>query len=196
MSKKNILIIIISILLLFLISGVIFVFFNSRKDDNILFAEEYEIDYNNVFVYKNAEEIIKILEHGTGIVYLGFPECPWCKAYVKYLNEVAIEEGVEKIYYFNILEDRKNNTKNYQKIISLLNDNLMYDEEGNKRIYVPDVSFVLNGKIIFHDNETSVITTNITPDEYWTGLKVEDLKEKLRTHMKQFSNKECSSCDL
>ena len=45
--------------------------------------------------------IVKILEHGTGVVYLGFPECPWCQAYVPMLNEVADIEGLEKIYYFN-----------------------------------------------------------------------------------------------
>ena len=54
------------------------------------FAQEYtEVGTDNVFVYRDMDEIIRILEHGTGVVYLGFPECPWCQRYVKYLNEVA-----------------------------------------------------------------------------------------------------------
>ena len=66
------------------------------------------------------EEIINILEHGTGVVYLGFPECPWCTAYVPYLNEVAKANDVDKVYYYNILNDRKDNTDNYKKMIDIL----------------------------------------------------------------------------
>ena len=114
--------------------------------DNVRFSKEYnEVSKDNVFEYKTIDEIIKIMENGTGIVYLGFPECKWCQAYVKYLDNAAKEVGIEKIYYFNIMEDRKNNTKEYQKIVAILNEFLQYDNEGNKRVYVPNVSFHING---------------------------------------------------
>lgn len=169
----------------------IFIFQNRNKQhtitDAVRFAEEYDITKENVFVYRNAEEIIKILENGTGIVYLGFPECQWCKAYVPILNDVAKENNITKIYYFNILEDRKNNTKDYQKIMSFLKDNLDYDDEGNHRIFVPDVTFILDGEIIGHDNETSVISDDITPKEYWTTEKVKDLKKRLTEYMNKLN---------
>ena len=114
MTKK----LIIPILFIFLLVGC------TKKEietDSQKFAKEYStVTEYNYYVYRNSEEIIKILEHGTGVVYLGFPECPWCQAYVPMLNEVADVEGLEKIYYFNILEDRKNNTKEYQKIANSL----------------------------------------------------------------------------
>ena len=85
--------------------------------------EEYsKVDDDNLFVYRSIEEIIKILENGTGIVYLGFPECPWCQAYVPYLNEVAAKNEITKIYYYNILNDRKEETEEYKKILELLQD--------------------------------------------------------------------------
>ena len=72
-----------------------------QETDSQKFAKEYStVTEDNYFVYRNAEEIIKILEHGTGVVYLGFPECPWCQAYVPMLNEVSDVEGLEKIYYY------------------------------------------------------------------------------------------------
>ena len=71
--------------------------------DGKKFAEEYtSVTKDNVFVYRSAEEIINILEHGTGVVYLGFPECPWCTAYVPYLNEVAKANDVDKVYYYKV----------------------------------------------------------------------------------------------
>lgn len=167
--------------------------------DNIKFSKEYtEVSDDNVFVYKDINDIIKIMENGTGVVYLGFPECPWCQAYVKYLNEVAKEVGIEKIYYYNILEDRKNNTKEYQKIVSILDEYLQYDDEGNKRIYVPNVSFHVNGSVIGVDFETSLDTHNLeNPKDYWTEEEVSDLKEVLTDLMTKVYNKQniCTECN-
>lgn len=198
-SKKTKLILLI-VSLVVLVGLLVFVILNEKKDnvsiDAKKFNEEYKLDdEENVFVYRSAEKIIKILENGTGVVYLGFPECPWCTAYVKILNEVAKEEGLEKIYYYNILEDRKNNTENYKKIVSILNDNLLYDEEGNKRIFVPDVTFILKGEIVGHDNETSVMESGITPEEYWSEENKTNLKEKLRKLIIKVNTEICTSCN-
>lgn len=170
-----------------------------ENKDAIKFAKEYtEISKENVFVYRNAEEIIKIMEKGTGIVYLGFPECPWCQAYVKYLDEVAQEVGIDKIFYYNIAEDRKNNTENYKKMVAILKDNLQNDDEGNERIYAPNVSFHIKGEVIGNDYETSLDTKNLKdPKEYWTKEEIKDLKEKLTIYTKKVyeAKNTCTDCN-
>lgn len=183
---------VIMILLIYVI-----IYLNGRpEDDSVKFSKEYtELNEKNVFVYRNSEEIIKILKNGTGVVMLGFPECPWCQRYVVYLNEVAMDLGVEKIYYYNIYEDRKNNTDTYQEIVSLIGDYLQYDNEGNKRVYVPAIIGVNKGNIVGFDDETSVITEDITPDDYWTDEEVNDLKGKLETIFVNASDNMCTSCN-
>lgn len=169
----------------------------NKETDAQKFAKEYtQVSENNYFVYKESEEIIKILENGTGIVYLGFPECKWCQAYVPILNEVADMEGVEKIYYYNILEARKNNTEDYQKMVQLLNEYLQYDEEGNKRIYVPTVIFVSKGNIVAFDDETAYDTKGFSePTEYWTDEEISDLKEKLTISINKVLDNQCTECN-
>lgn len=186
----------IGVLLVIIIGIILFFVFNNRKEkDNVRFASEYSsVTEDNVFVYKNIDEIIKIMEHGTGVVYLGFPECPWCNAYVKYLNEVALDVGIDEIYYYNVLEDRTNNTDNYKKLVSILGDNLQYDKEGNHRIYVPNVSFHINGEVIGNDYETSYDTHGLSSAiEYWTEDEVSDLKDRLTEYMEKVF-KELNSC--
>ena len=165
--------------------------------DSQKFAEEYtEVPEYNVFVYKGAEEIIKILEHGTGIVYLGFPECQWCQAYVPILSEVADIEGIDKIYYFNILNERKENTQNYQKMVSILSDYLQYDDEGNKRIYVPAIIAVIDGQIIGFDDESSYDTLGYDdPKDYWTEDRKENLKKRLTEMISKVADNKCSDCN-
>lgn len=189
-------------LLLIVIGVVIFLIIgnkNNEETDGEKFAKEYtEVGKDNVFVYRTSDEIIRLMKNGTGVVYLGFPECPWCQAYVKYLDEVAKEVGVNKIYYYNILEDRTNNTEAYQEIVSLLKDNLEYDNEGNSRIYVPNVSFHANGEIIGNDLETAYDTKGFSaPEEYWTEEEVTELKNKLTTYMEEVYTKSnmCTTCN-
>ncbi|HOV29825.1 MAG TPA: hypothetical protein PLD77_01975 [Candidatus Dojkabacteria bacterium] len=178
---------------------------SQEKDDTTVetdsekFVKEYPaVGQNNMFVYKSMDEIGDILESGTGIVYLGFPECKWCQEYVKYLYAVAVEENIDTIYYTNILVDRKNNTEQYQRLVAILKDYLLKDKEGNPRIYVPDITVVSNGKILGHDNETSVITSaeSGTPQEYWTEEKIRNLKERLREMFKKLESNTCTSCEV
>ncbi len=176
-----------------------FLFINKTEEsDSKRFALEYnQVSDENVFVYRNIDEIINILEKGTGVVYIGFPECPWCQAYVPILDEVAKELEIDKIYYFNILEDRKENTENYKKIVSILKNHLLNDSEGNNRVFVPDITVVKDGEIVGHDNETSVVTEEDgTPEEYWTKEKKESLKLKLKSYMEIIKDSSCgSSCN-
>lgn len=168
-----------------------------EKTDAQKFAEEYNtITDDNYYVYRTDEEIIKILENGTGIVYLGFPECPWCKAYVPMLNEIADIEGLEKIYYYNIYEDRLNNTESYQKIVSIIEEYLQYDSEGNKRIYVPAIIAIYKGEIVGFDDETSYDTKGFeTPEEYWTEDEVSELKSKLTQMVNDVLDNKCTDCN-
>ncbi len=201
MKKKNIIIFIISILVIILVViGIVWMIGNQKKQpektDGEKFSEEYtEVDQNNVYVFRSIDEIINILEKGTGIVYLGFPECQWCQRYVSYLNDVAIDMGLEKIYYYNIREDRNNNTEKYLEIVSILQDYLQNDEEGNKRIYVPSVIAVKKGEIVGFDDETAWDTKGFsTPSEYWTEEEIADLKEKLETMISDTEMNICTEC--
>ena len=167
----------------------------TKVTDASKFKEEYSrVSEDNVFVYRTDKEIIDILKHGTGIVYLGFPECPWCQAYVSYLDEVAKETKIEKIYYLNILEIRKNNTREYQEIVSLLDNYLSYDEEGKKRIYVPAIVAVKEGEIIGFDDETSHDTKGYeTPEEYWKNEDLDGLKAKLEKMFSETVKNVCTT---
>lgn len=200
MKKK----IICTIIILILLSiGGYFILKNSFSkpinQDAQRFAKEYEqVTEDNVFVYKNVDDIIDIMNHGTGIVYLGYPECPWCQYYVKYLNEVAKEVGIEKIYYCNTKELKENNMDKFNELITILDENLQYNDEGKRWIYVPNVSFHINGKIIANDYETSKDTHNLKdPKQYWTNNEIKELKNKLKIYMNKVlaATNICTDCN-
>ena len=195
MKKKLLIGIGVVLIILFGVFGYLYLNNKEQNIDGKKFAEEYgTVTEDNVFVYRSIDEIINILEHGTGVVYLGFPECPWCKAYVTYLNEVAINNDVEKIYYYNILNDRKENTENYKKIVDILKEYLKFDEEGNKRIYVPAVIAVKDGNIVDFDDETAWDTKGYkAPEEYWENEDLDGLKKKLTLMFEETNTNICTT---
>ena len=201
-NKKTI--VIISAVLLIILMGFLLLFNFNKKEENVnldakRFANEYEtVPQDNPFVYKNVDEIIKIMKNGTGVVYLGYPECPWCKAYVKYLNEVAQYVGVKKIYYCNTKKVKEESMDKYYELINLLHGNLQYTDEGEEWIFVPNVSFHINGKIIGNDYETSKDTHGLKdPNEYWTNDEVKDLKKRLTDYMIKVNEASniCTDCN-
>lgn len=132
------------------------------------------IDENHIIKYSNLEEINAIITEGTGIIYLGFPTCPWCRNAIPVLLEAASNTSLDKIYYVNMYEIRdiialdENNQiytkqeaqEGYQELLqnldSILSDYTLTDSEGNtystgeKRVLVPLVIFIKDGEIVDH----------------------------------------------
>ncbi len=140
---------------------------------------------NEVVVYenKNIDEVINIINNKYGIIFMCTPETEWCKMYAELLNDVAIEKDIDKIYYLNIKNERSMNTSKYQRLVALLSDVLYTDDTGNKAIYMPEVVFVRDGKIVAHDNETSFIFNDQTAEDYWTEENINKFKDKISNYI-------------
>ena len=157
--------------------------FNKKEEqtDSIKFKEEYEklnnkevnekkylnisIDEKNPIKYKTEDEIVDIIKNKTGIIYLGYPECPWCRNAVPVLLEAAKQTGIDEIYYLNMhdIRDKKElidgkivtveeGTEGYKKILEAVGDKASIYKDLNddsiRRIYVPLVIFIDKGNIV------------------------------------------------
>ncbi len=132
------------------------------------------ISENNTVKYVSLKEAIDLMKSGKGIIYFGFPTCPWCRSLVSPLTKIA-EDKKETIYYVDIkdvrsafiLEDGKSNkikdgTAEYYELLELLNgyleDFILEDEAGNKfktgetRLYAPTIVAFKEGSVTgFHE---------------------------------------------
>jgi len=199
-----------------------------EKSDAVLFKEEYEklngevsssskiyprveIPKDNPVVYTSALDIQALMnEKKSGVIYFGYPDCPWCRNALPVLLEVLKDEGVSVLYYQNMKEERdmkeisdqgdivttKEGTKNYQLLLELLDDIL--DEYtvtkdgkeislGEKRIYVPLVVFIKDGKIIGSHLDT--VSSQTDP---YRSLNEDEKKELYQIYLKFVQ--EMSSC--
>lgn len=153
---------------------------NSEQKEIDKFVSEYTlITENHVFEIINTAEAVNILNNKTGIIFFCNPGSDWCQHYAKVLDDIALENDIMKIYYVDIKNDRNINSNNYRKIVTKLQDYLDSDDTGNKRLNMPNLTFVKDGTIISNDNRTSLVSSDITPEEYWTRENVLTFKNNI-----------------
>ena len=124
-----------------------------------------------------------MLEHGTGVVFLGYPQCPWCQRLSEYVDQAARAEGIARIHYLNIRQARASKNETYQKLVARLAPYLSKDEDGQPRIFVPDVTIVKRGSIVWRYKEEPTGDSAITPDRYWTAERAQRAVAQLRRAM-------------
>lgn len=180
---------------------------NEKESKNKKIYPKVEIPEDNPIKYSNADEIINIIENGTGVIYFGYKECPWCRSAVPSLLDAAKEANIDTIYYMDLKDERdiktvdengkvieeKEGSDDYKKLLKALDkyldDYIIEDINGNKintnskRIYVPLVIFIKDGKVIGIHNDTVESQT----DPY-QGLN-EKQKEELTSIYLKFMNK-------
>ena len=133
--------------------------------------KEITINANNPVDIISEEEAVSLLESGTGILYFGFPDCPWCRSMLPVLLQTLDNMSIDKLYYLNIsnirdtlslgeknkVEVAEEGTPGYYKIIKLMDRVLepyyLTNEEGKKidtkekRLMAPTVVGIKNGQI-------------------------------------------------
>ncbi len=184
---------------------------NGYKNENS--DKEYmkvEIDNENPIIYKTGQEILDILKKENAIVYFGFASCPWCRNAVPILLDAAKEEGLDKIYYVDILNIRdqykfsgsiepemiKKGTDAYYDILKFLDKKLekyyVTDDSGNmydtgvKRLYAPTVLAVKDGKAL--DLHVSTLDSQEDPYTALTDEQKKELKDIYKEMIKKVND--------
>lgn len=141
------------------------------------FSVEYEVSKENPFNYAKIDEVLQVFEDGTGIVFFGNPDSDWSKESAKILEEALEYKNVsEKVYYYNPVRIRDDNTEEYQILVEKLFDYLEDDNDENPYLYIPDIYFVHNGKILGHNNDLASMEGYV--DEVMTTKRREEVKDK------------------
>ena len=226
MKKDWIKILIVSLIIIICIITFITVKKNRVTKDEKSFKKEYEryngytnpgsdkkyfdvnIEEKNGIKYLDDDEVIDMLQNKTGIIYFGFPTCPWCRSMIEVLLDAKDSTNQKNIYYYNaldirdekVLEDGKVKTtkkgkKNYYKILDILGDKASVyeglEDDSIKRLYFPTVVFVRNGKIV--DIHISTVDSQEDPYKKLNKKQKAELKKIYTRGIAKMNGKECDS---
>lgn len=106
---------------------------------------------NHIFQKSDMETILTLLrEKKSGVVYMGYPKCPWCVEAIPVLDEVANEKD-KVIYYVETRDAEKNllyTDEEKTEFIEYAEEYLDKDDDGNLAIFVPFVFVIKDGVIV------------------------------------------------
>lgn len=178
-----------------------------RESTNTKYVE-VKISKDNPIKYSTYEDIKQIITSGTGVIYFGFPECPWCRNALPVLLDAAKENALDTIYYFNALSirDKKHldesgkividnaGTKEYAELVELLKEYLDVYEGLNddtiKRLYFPTVFFIKNGQVVGVHSGT--VTTQENPNVELSDSEKAELKDIYTNYMLKVQGSMCT----
>lgn len=133
---------------------------------------ELSISQNNPVDILTEEETLRLLQEGTGIVYFGFADCPWCRTLLPVLFKTLDNMSISRLYYLNIsnirdtlvlndknkVEIKEEGTQGYYKILeeldAVLDPYYLETKDGKKvdtkkkRLFAPTLVGVKNGEIV------------------------------------------------
>lgn len=126
-----------------------------------------EIPEDAPVVCLEADEVSELMDEGTGVLYLGFPECPWCRTLLPVLFEAVEKSGFDgNVYSYNALQDRDSRaldengevvvksegTPLYRMLLERLDAYLQpypgLNDPTVKRILFPTTVFLRGGEVV------------------------------------------------
>jgi len=181
---------------------------------------ELEISENNPMKYADYGDLLEVIHSKSGIIYLGFPGCPWCRSALPVLLDVAKDNNIETIYYMNIQNERdsfvveneklvyqlddegneKKGTEGYFMLMDALSDHLTdyvvsYEgkdyETGEKRIYAPTIIFVKEGQVL--GLHVSTVESHKSGFDKMTEEQVEELYGIYEDYILEMNSSTCSN---
>ena len=192
---------------------------NGEKASNDKSYQTLKIDKNNKVKYISLDEAVGILTDGTGIIYFGMPDCPWCRGIVPVLLDKMNCSCLENLYYVDMKDERntyevkddkpvetKKASSAYYQILELLDDYLenysIKDDEGvehvvpEKRAYVPLVVAVKKGKVISAHTGSVELGDTQSPFDDLTDIQKSELEVIFDKMISEVSaDEETTTCD-
>ena len=160
-----------------------------KVSDNERFSSEFSlVSKDNVFKYVNATDARMVAKGAKGIVLFGTNN-DWVNYYAYIVDKVAKEVGIEEIYYYDFIKNRKDNNGTYEDIVKTLSNYVTYNDKGVAEIYAPSLLVVSNDKVILFDSETSFVKGDILPNAYWNSEKIAEKENQIREAFIKYLNK-------
>lgn len=180
-------------IIIFVILIYLFIYFGTKDygikmSDNERFASEFSlVEKNNVFKYINATDARMVASGKKGIVLFGTKN-EWVNYYAYIVNKAAKEVGIDEIYYYDFIKNRKDNNGTYEDIVSKLDSFVTHNDLGNADIYAPSLLVVSKDQVLLFDSETSFVKGTVSPSIYWNsfkeGQKIQELKAAFTEYLK------------
>lgn len=176
--------------ILFVLMIFAFIYLSEKYKDNskeeVKTISNYYPEINSdVFNVINGTKLINVIKKDKSIIFIGSQTSRWSRQYIKELNSIFQEISLDKIYYYDINNDKAQKNSNYYEIRELLNGFLTSTDGSENNLLAPSFYIIDNGKVLYYNNDTVAMKNTTEIEDYWT----EEQKKQFAFEIKNAINK-------
>ena len=128
----------------------------------------YSENKNEYYEVISGTKMISLLRNGKNIIFIGSSSSIYSQKYIEEIDEVFNKLKIDKVYYYDLNNDKYQKNSNYYEIKELLKGYLVTTDDSDTNLLAPSLYIIDNGKVLYYNIETSAMKNNETIENYWS----------------------------
>lgn len=145
--------------------------YTTKEAPKITITDYYKNVKNNKFKIVKGRELISLLKKGKHLIVIGNKDSDYSKKYMEEINAIVTELEIDKIYYYDLINDKAQGNSNYYEIVELLDGYLVTTDTSRKNLFAPSFYIIDNGKVKYYNVEAIAMKNTDTVQTYWDQEK-------------------------
>ncbi len=140
----------------------------TEEDKQLTINDYYKEVKKERYEIVNGTGMIKLLKEGKHLIFIGSKDSDYSKKYIEELDFIFEDKEIEKVYYYDIVNDKSQKNSNYYEIRDLLNGYLTTTDGSKNNLLAPSFYIIDNSEVKYYNIETVAMKNTDTVESYWT----------------------------
>lgn len=176
---------------LFIVMIVAFIYLSEKYASNSVpkvsvIQDFYSEIKSDKFEVIRGKKFISLIKNGKSIVFIGNSNSEYSQKYIHELETIIKKIDIDKIYYYDINNDKSQQNSNYYTIRELLNGYLTTTDSSQNNLFAPSLYIIDEGEVKYYNTETVATKNTETIDDYWTKEKEEEFSKEISEAIKKY----------
>lgn len=159
--------------ILFLLMAVAFVYlsekYSSNSERKVYTINDYYAENNNKYYeVVTGNKMISLLRNGHNIIFIGSSSSIYSQKYIEEIDKIFNSLKIDKVYYYDLNNDKYQQNSNYYEIRELLDGYLTSTDDSDNNLLAPSLYIINNGQVEYYNTETSTMKNTSSVESYWT----------------------------
>ncbi len=160
-------------IILFLLMATAFVYLSEKYASNsepkiYTITDYYADNTNSYYEVVSGNKMINLLRNGHNIIFIGSSSSKYSQKYIEEIDKIFNNLKIDKVYYYDLNNDKYQQNSNYYKIRELLNGYLTTTDDSDNNLLAPSLYIVNNGTVEYYNTETSTMKNTADVESYWS----------------------------
>lgn len=131
-------------------------------------------------------KLISLLKEGNNLIMIGNKNSEYSKKYIEELDMILEELEIDKVYYYDLINDKAQENSNYYEIVELLKGYLTTTDTSKNNLLSPSFYIVTDGKVNYYNVETSAMKNTDTIESYWNVQNEFNFRQEISSAINKY----------